>query len=69
MKNAFDRLDLDKERIRELNIRQLKLHKLKCKEKTKCKNPEKNIQKWQENIKWYNIHTIYILGKYMREES
>lgn len=46
MKNAFDRLDLDKERIRELNIRQLKLHKLKCKEKTKCKNPEKTIQKW-----------------------
>lgn len=49
-KNALDRLisrlDLDKERIRELNTRQLKLHKLKCKEKTKCENPQKSIQKW-----------------------
>lgn len=39
MKTAFDtlisRLDLDEERIVELRTRQLKLHKLKYKEKAK----------------------------------
>ena len=41
MKNAFDGLITRlEERITELNIRQLKLYELKCKDKTKCKNPE-----------------------------